>query len=163
LMGSKAAIAIAAPLALLLGLFGHRVLELWVPEAAPEVPAGLMPVVVLDYLTSMYLWPATVILVAIGRTRLAVALTAAELLTGVVLMIVLAPAIGLLGIALASLIANVTLGLFVQLPLTARASGVSLGAFFSSTLPRVTLALVPGLLAAWVLRPIVESGGWPSL
>lgn len=163
LMASKGSIAIAAPIALFLGLFGQRLLELWVPDIAPEVPSGLMTVVVLDYLTSMYLWPATLILLAIGRTRLAVGLTAAELITGVVLMIVLAPFLGLLGIALASLIANVSLGLFVQLPFTARAIGVEVSSFFTSTLPRVSVALVPSLVSAVLLRSFVESGGWVAL
>ena len=160
LMGSKAATAIAAPIALFLAFFGHHIIELWVPEAASEVPSGLMPMIVLDYATSMYLWTATVILLATGHTRLAVCLTGAELLLGVVLMFVLAPSIGLVGLALASLIANVVVGLFFQIPIAARHVGVPLRELIGATLGRVVVALVPCAIAALAMRPAVEEGGW---
>ncbi len=163
LVGSKAATAIAAPLAVILCFFGHRILELWVPEAAPDVPAGLMPLVVLDYMTSMYLWTATVILVAIGRTRLAVMLTVAELAVGIVLMLILAPRFGLPGLALASLIANVAVGLCFQMPVAARAVGVPVAALVGSTIGRLAMAAVPAVVAAVVLRPVVEEAGWALL
>jgi O-antigen/teichoic acid export membrane protein len=162
-MGSKAATAIAAPIAVFLAFFGHRVIELWVPEAAADVPVGLMPAIVLDYATSMYLWTATVILVAIGRTRLAVYLTVAELVLGVLLMFVLSPFFGLVGLALASFIANVIVGLFFQIPITARAVGVPLSTLVGSTLGRVAAALVPAVVAALALRSAVEEAGWAML
>lgn len=162
-VGTKAAVAIGAPIAVLLGFFGHRILELWVPEAAPAVPAGLMPVVVADYLTSMYLWTATIVLVAMGRTRLAVGLTIAEFAFGVVLMLVLAPRFGLVGLAVASLIANVVMGALFQIPLTARAVRLPLTEFLGATLGRLTIALAPVVLGATLLRSVVDSGGWPTL
>jgi O-antigen/teichoic acid export membrane protein len=163
LMGSKVATVVAAPFAVVLAFFGHRALELWVPEAAPEVPPGLMPLVVMDYMTSMYLWTATVILVAIGRTRLAVMLTVSELVVGVVLMYLLSPHFGLAGLALASLIANVVLGMGFQIPVAARAVGIPLATFIGSTLGRVAIAAAPAVIAAVTLRPVVEEGGWAML
>jgi O-antigen/teichoic acid export membrane protein len=163
LMGSKVATAIAAPIAIFLAFFGHRVIELWVPEAAADVPAGLMPMIVLDYATSMYLWTATILLVAIGRTRLAVYLTVAELLLGVLLMFVLSPFFGLVGLALASFIANVVVGLGFQIPIAARAVGVPLSSLVGSTIGRVGAALVPAVVAAIALRSTVEEGGWAML
>ncbi len=162
-VGSKAAAAIAAPFAVVLGFFGHRILELWVPEAAPDVPAGLMPVVVLDYMTSMFLWTATVLLIAMGRTRLAVILTVAELALGVMLMFALSPRFGLVGLAAASFIANVAIGACFQIPLTVRAAGVSLREFVIGTFGRLVIAVLPVLLAAVALRPMVEEGGWGML
>jgi O-antigen/teichoic acid export membrane protein len=161
--GSKVATAIAAPFAVLLGFFGHRILELWVPDAAPDVPAGLMPLVVMDYMTSMYLWTATIILVAIGRTRLAVVLTLSELALGVVLMFVLSPHFGLNGLALASLIANLVLGMGFQIPITVRAVGTRLTTFLGTTFGRLAIAVVPAVAAALALRPTVEEGGWTML
>jgi O-antigen/teichoic acid export membrane protein len=162
-VGSKVATAIAAPFAVVLGFFGHRILELWVPDAAPDVPAGLMPLVVMDYMTSMYLWTATVILVAIGRTRLAVILTVSELALGVVLMFVLSPHFGLNGLALASLIANLVLGMGFQIPITVRAVGTPLTTFLGTTFGRLAVAVVPCIAAALALRPTVEEGGWTMM
>jgi O-antigen/teichoic acid export membrane protein len=163
LMGSKAATAIAAPIAVFLAFFGHRVIELWVPEAAADVPPALMPVIVLDYATSMYLWTATILLVAIGRTKLAVYLTVAELVLGVLLMFVLSPFVGLVGLALASFIANVVVGFGFQIPIAARAVGVPLRALVGSTIGRVAAALVPAVIAAIALRSTVDEGGWAML
>lgn len=161
--GSKVATAIAAPFAVILGFFGHRVLELWVPDAAPDVPAGLMPLVVMDYMTSMYLWTATIILVAIGRTRLAVILTVSELALGVVLMFALSPRFGLNGLALASLIANLVLGMGFQIPIAVRAVSTPLWKFLGTTFGRVAVAVAPAVVAAFALRSAVEEGGWPML
>jgi O-antigen/teichoic acid export membrane protein len=122
-----------------------------------------MPVIVLDYATSMYLWTATILLVAIGRTRLAVYLTVAELLLGVLLMFVLSPFVGLVGLALASFIANVVVGLGFQIPIAARAVGVPLRALVGSTIGRVAAALVPAVIAAIALRSTVDEGGWAML
>ena len=163
LLGSKAAMAIAAPLAVFLAFFGHRVLELWVPEAASSVPNGLMPLVVLDYVTSMYLWTATVVIVAIGKTRLAVMLTLAEIALGIVLVLILTPMYGLLGLALASFIANLLLGFCVQIPVVARAVGVSPAELMVSTLVRVGLATLPAVLAAFALQQSTNEPSWSHL
>jgi peptidoglycan biosynthesis protein MviN/MurJ (putative lipid II flippase) len=127
-------------------------MEIWVPEAAEEMPNGLMAAVVADYFTSMYLWTATVILVAIGRTRLVVVLTLAEIILGVGLMLVLAPRYGLIGIALASFIANVLIGFFLQVPIAARAARVTLRELLGNAIGRVALAAIPAILAALAIQ-----------
>jgi O-antigen/teichoic acid export membrane protein len=155
--GSKVATAIAAPIGIVLIFFGQPIMELWVPEAADEIPHGLMAAVVADYITSMYLWTATVILVAIGRTRLVVALTLIEIVLGVALMLTLAPRYGLIGIAIASFIANVLIGFLVQVPIAARAAHVTLGQLIGSAIGRVALACVPAVIVAEILRRSFEN------
>jgi O-antigen/teichoic acid export membrane protein len=158
--GTKVATAIAAPIAILLLFFGTQGIELWVPEAADGITQGLMAAVVFDYLTSMYLWTATVILVAIGRTRLVVTLTLVEIVVGVVLMVVLAPIYGLIGIALASFIANVAIGFVLQVPISARAVGVTLSELIGSAVGRIALAAVPAIIVAAVLRNHFVETSW---
>ncbi|HEY8508848.1 MAG TPA: oligosaccharide flippase family protein [Steroidobacteraceae bacterium] len=163
LTGSKVATAIAAPLAIYLIFFGDAVLMLWVPEAAPGVPHGLMALVVLDYLTSMYLWTATVVLIAIGRIRLAVALTLAEIVLGVALVLVLIPQYGLLGVAAASLAANVVTGFLFQIPITARCVGVPVSDLMGATLGRIALACVPAVFAASAFALVEQHPRWALL
>lgn len=163
LSGSKVATAIAAPLAIYLIVFGDQLLELWVPEVAAELPTGLMTLIVLDYTTSVYLWTSTVVLVAMGRTRLAVALTVSEIALGIALVLALAPTFGLPGLAFASLAANVLLGYVLQIPLTARHVGVAIGELVGSTLGRVILACVPAVAAAGGIRLISSEPAWPML
>jgi O-antigen/teichoic acid export membrane protein len=162
-VGSKVATAIAAPLGIVLVFFGNPLIEWWVPEAAEHMPEGLMAAVVLDYFTSMYLWTATVILVAINRTRLVVILTLVEIVLGVVLMIALAPHFGLVGIAVASFIANALMGFFVQMPLAARAARVSLSEVFGTAIGRVALACVPAIAVAALLHEFFVAMSLPAL
>jgi len=154
--GSKIATAIAAPIGIVLVFFGQSIMQLWVPEAAEDIPNGLMAAVVFDYLTSMYLWTATVILVAIGRTRLVVVLTLVEIVLGVALMLVLAPRYGLIGIAAASFIANVLIGFIVQVPIAARAANVTLRELVGTAIGRVGLASIPAILVAGIIHRAVE-------
>ena len=155
--GSKIATAIALPLGIVLVFFGKPVMQIWVPEAANDIPDGLMLAVVLDYLTSLYLWTATVILVAIGRTRLVVGLTLAEIVLGVALMLALAPRYGLIGIAVASFIANVAIGFFFQVPVAARAAQVTLGELLGSAIGRVLLASLPAIGVAVIFHNTFEA------
>jgi O-antigen/teichoic acid export membrane protein len=161
--GSKVATAIAAPIGIVLVFFGVPVMRIWVPEGMQGMPDGLMAAVVLDYLTSMYLWTATVILVAIGRTRLVVVLTLSEIVLGVALMVALAPRYGLVGIALASFFANVLMGFLVQVPIAARAAGVTLGQLLGSAIGRVLLACVPAVIVATLLHNAFTDMGLPLL
>jgi O-antigen/teichoic acid export membrane protein len=155
--GSKVATAIAAPIGIVLVFFGQAIMRIWVPEAAKDIPDGLMAAVVFDYLTSMYLWTATVILVAIGRTRLVVALTLIEIVLGVALMLALAPRYGLIGIAGASFIANVLIGFSVQVPIAARAANVTLKELVGTAIGRVALASIPAILVAAAIQRSVAN------
>jgi peptidoglycan biosynthesis protein MviN/MurJ (putative lipid II flippase) len=100
-----------------------------------------------------------VILVAIGRTRLVVVLTFAEILLGVGLMLALAPRYGLIGIALASFIANVLIGFFLQVPIAARAAQVTLGELLGNAIGRIALAAIPAILTAAALHSAFEDMG----
>lgn len=161
--GSKLATAVAAPIAIVLLFFGQTIVELWVPEVAGEIPHGLMAAVVCDYLASMYLWTATILLVAIGRMRLVVFLTLIEIAAGIGLMIALAPKYGLMGVALASLTANVAIGFALQIPLAARAAGVTLSDLVGSAMIRIALVSIPAVLTAAALQRAVDEPGFFEL
>jgi peptidoglycan biosynthesis protein MviN/MurJ (putative lipid II flippase) len=90
-------------------------------------------------------------------------LTLSELALGVVLMFVLAPHFGLNGLALASLIANLVLGMGFQIPITVRAVGTRLTTFLGTTFGRLAMAVIPAVAAALALRSTVEEGGWAML
>ncbi len=111
---------LALPVALFVGLLGQAVVAVWVPEVSHGITGMLLWILVASGLVSTLLTPSTIMLLALGRVRLMVGLTALEVLVEVVLIALLAPRHGLEGVAVACLIANASIGLLVELPLTCR-------------------------------------------
>jgi O-antigen/teichoic acid export membrane protein len=151
-MGTKVVTAVAVPFAAALVFFGEDVLSLWVPEAAPEASALVIALLAVNAMVTACLWTSGIMLLALNRIRLVVILNLAEVALEVALIALLAPRHGLLGVALASCIANFGLGLLVELPLMCRI--VRLGAlrFLAEALGRLLIAAVPLVAAAWLLQ-----------
>jgi peptidoglycan biosynthesis protein MviN/MurJ (putative lipid II flippase) len=70
----------------------------------------------------------------------------------VTLTLMLAPRFGLIGVALGSLIANVSVGAMVTLPVVGRATATSGMILLPKVLGRLLLASIPACLAAQGLR-----------
>jgi len=161
--GSKMALVIAAPLAIFLAVFGESVLRLWIPDVAGKASSVLLAILVINYLFSAYLWTSTIILMAVNRIRLIVLLTVAEIALELILIVVLAPRFGLIGVAVAGLCANVGVGAAIELPIVARMLRTGVGEFVGATLGRSVIACVPALIVALVLRHATDTPGWPFL
>jgi hypothetical protein len=147
----------------LLLFFGERALALWTPEAAHVLPAALLPIVIVNLLVSVFLWTSTVVLMATNRVRVLVALTLGEVVLEVLLMVLLTARFGVVGFALAGLIANVVVGFGWQLPLLARHLGISSRELIVHAGGRVGAAGLPALCAAWGLQSLFDLPGWPEL
>ncbi len=158
--GTKAALAPAVPLALLLWVFGEQVLLLWVPEVEDYLPAGLMQLIVVNCLLTTGFWTATLLLMAMNRIRLVALLTLAELTFALVLILWLAPLYGLIGLALASLTANAVLGFGWVLPAACRAAGVSVPTFLASTFGRIALSALPSTALILMFPAWLPPDGW---
>lgn len=159
LAGSKGVTALAAPVAIFLVFFGSPVLMIWVPEAWEVLPAGLVQLVVIDILFSVYFTTGTVLLMAMGRIRFVAMLTVLELALTVLLIVLLVPRYGLIGFATAALTANVLVGFALLLPAACRACQVSLASFLARTLGRLSVAMLPaGLAAAGMMLLDVDPG-----
>lgn len=157
LLGSKGLLAIALPAAIFLCIYGAALVAWWVPEIAAEVTRPLMLLVVLDGLLTVYLATSSALLLAFNRVRAVVTLRLAQVGLQVTLIVLLAPPLGLLGVALAVLIANVSVGLLFELPLVCRLLGCSLPSFTAGTLLRLVLAAAPAATIAWWMTDRVSS------
>jgi O-antigen/teichoic acid export membrane protein len=148
-LGTKGLLAIALPIALFLGPCGAALIAWWVPDATSDATPGLMMVVVADTVVSVYLATSSAMLLALNRVRTMVSLRVVEVALQIPLILLLAPAMGILGVALAVLSANVAVGLLLELPLTCRLLGVTLPSFVGGTLARLVPAAVPATILAW--------------
>jgi len=149
--GTKGMLAIAMPLALFIAVFGDTIVTLWIPEIADDVSPALLAILCLNGLVSALLSTSTVMLLAIGRIRLVVGLTVLEVLVEVALILLLAPRLGLVGVAIGGLVANAGLGLLVELPITCRLVGLSTPGLLTRSALRLLVAALPAVLLAFWL------------
>jgi O-antigen/teichoic acid export membrane protein len=142
LTGTRLTLLIFTPTALTLAILGPRILAAWVGEAYAAY-GPLVAVLTLAGLLSTSQWPGISILQGMARHRF---LAGVALITGVAnlaLSIALAPALGLMGVALGTLIPATTEALLVICPFVLRTLGVRAGELLrAALLPALPLALV---------------------
>jgi len=160
---TKAGLALAAPLAIFLVFFGYPLLSLWVPEAARQATPQLLWLQVANSAVSVFVWPASIVLTAIGRVRALVLLLLAEVALDVTLTLLLAPRYGLEGVATAGLVANGSMALLFELPLVAAAVGVRLAPWLGALFGRLALAALPAVALAWTLSDSALRFSWTGL
>jgi len=156
--GSKIAVGIAAPAALFLWVFGDEALHWWSPDGMAEAPPTLLPLICLHFLVSAFMTTSAMLLLAAGRVRTVAALTLVEVLLSTLLILLLAPRHGLVGVVTGLLVANVLIGFAFQLPIAARAFSLDMRQFLWTVFGRVTLAVAPCLLVALVIRNHIPDG-----
>lgn len=156
--GSKIAVAVAAPAAVYLWEFGAQTLALWSPEGVRGAPTGLLRLITLNCLLSAFLTTSAMMLLAAGRVRTIALLTLAEVALSTTLILLLAPRLGLTGVAAALLAANVLVGLTAQIPITTTAFGLHALPFLWTSLGRVLIAVLPAYAAAVLVRGQLPPG-----
>lgn len=162
-LGTRAVVAIAVPIAIFLCLFGAPLLHVWVPESSGSASATLVTLLTLSGLVSVFLWPSSIVLAAVGRVKQLVVLLLIEVALDVALILILAPGYGLVGIATASLASNAAVGLLLELPLIARVTGVGVFRLIAATVPRIALASLPALGCALWIAARWHEPGWLGL
>jgi O-antigen/teichoic acid export membrane protein len=150
--GTQAAAGAAAPLGIAVAFFGVDIVAAWVPDAAPGTSATLFAVLALSAFISVFLWTGWVVLAATGAIRTVVKLLVVELVVEAMLIVVLAPKLGLLGIALADLGGNAAVGVVLELPLVARLVGMPVTTFVARSLGRLAVPALLTVAAAYWAR-----------
>lgn len=163
LMGTKGLMLLAVPASITLAIFGNDLLSIWVADTEHLLSPALVPIMIADVLTSVFLTTSASILVATSGIRIFVLLTLAELVLTALLAIVLAPSMGLVGLATGSLVSNLALGLMFQVPIVSRITRTKFANVIISPLLKVLGAGLPGLACGLYLRAAIHPTGWFSL
>jgi O-antigen/teichoic acid export membrane protein len=124
IVASRIALATAMPVALVLALSGGAILALWVGPAYAE-GSSLIVVLAAASLITASQWPATEILQGITRHHVVAWTTFLAGMANVALSIALLPVMGLMGVALGTLIPTAVGSLLVVMPFTNRTLNVS--------------------------------------
>jgi O-antigen/teichoic acid export membrane protein len=158
-VSSRVTLAISVPVAVILGVLGGQVLTLWVGAEYGQY-APLVAVLALAHLIGTSQWPGMEILQGIARHRLIAVTSLATGVANVVLSVLLLPVLGLIGVALGTLIPIAIASFCVVMPFALRTLAVSVGtAIREIWLP----SLVPGLAAAAVAFTLRHGTASPSI
>ena len=147
IVASRMALAIATPVAVVLGVSGGTILSLWVGPAYADQGA-LVAVLAAASLLNTSQWPAAEILQGITKHRIVAWTSIGAGVANVTLSILLLPVFGLMGVALGTLIPIVISSMCVVMPFANRTLNVS----WSTALREIWLpGIAPAVPAALVL------------
>jgi O-antigen/teichoic acid export membrane protein len=151
LVASRVALGIATAAAVMLAMFSDAILTLWVGSEYAQY-APLVALLALANLIGTSQWPAVEILLGMARHRVVAVTSLAAGVTNVVLSVLLLPVLGLVGVALGTLIPTVIASLCIVMPFAMRTLGVSVGTAIRDIWAPGLLPGVAAAAVAWTLR-----------
>ncbi len=152
------ALASFTAMALVLGAFGEDLLSAWVgPGKHPGLPVAVS--LLLFFFFQTFLHGQALVLMASGTMRTMVRLNAIEAVLNLCLSLLLVWPLGVLGVALGSLIAHLAVNVAFLPRVAAPVLGVSAPAVWRDSLLPVILPLLPALLLALLARPLAGGRG----
>jgi len=162
LSGSKAALAFALPLGLILAIGARTVVTVWIGEGYDEAIPVLRILAIRSVLVAVSL-PSESLLMGTGSIRAMAAVLSGQGLFAVALGLALIGPYGPAGLATASTLSAALFTLAVLTPLACRSAGVTLGAWLREA---IRPAVLPGLalgIPALILRPLLDGAPAPVL
>ncbi len=155
----KVSVAIFMPLGLFLAIFGHSFINLWVGK---ENFVGMNVLLVLIFMSFLYSFtsPAGVILQAIGKNKETMYASIVNAGLNLGLSIILVQKIGLLGVALGTIIGQLCTGSWIGPWLVRKYTGLQVKKFFlSGILPPVLVGIPVGAIT-WFMRNLFPSSNF---
>ncbi len=149
--GTKLVTLATLPVTIVVAVFGTSILDLWVGGEYTDVPVPVLWFTAANFFFSTYLWTALSLLMAAGELKRIFWMSVFEVALVLLLILALVPRLGLPGLALAGLIANVLTGAGLFIPAACRCTLLAPGPFIGRTLVPLCLAALPGLgFAVWL-------------
>jgi O-antigen/teichoic acid export membrane protein len=144
----KISVAIVVPIAIALGIFGHSFINLWVGEKNSVGIDVLLVLVVMNFFHA-FGTPAGLLLQAIGENRKFMYSEIVNALLNLLLSVILVKKIGVLGVALGTLVAHLCTSFWVMPLLVFKYTKISIRQYISSILPPLLVG-IPVALLVWI-------------
>ena len=154
--GTRLALGIAGPICVTLVLLSSTAIDVWVGDRYDDA-AAVVALLTLASLLGAVKLPGVRVLSGMGMARVPALITALEAFLNLVLDLVLAPSMGIAGIALASLIASAICNVALFVPYTLRTIGMPVREYLRAVLGAHGPATVAALAAFGLLQPLLES------
>jgi O-antigen/teichoic acid export membrane protein len=159
---TRLTLAILLPLGVVLSVLAGRILTVWVgSEYAAE--SGLVAILTTAAIVDTSLWPAGYILQGMSRHRPLALIALASAFANVGLSIVLARNVGLIGVALGTLIPTSLEASLLVTPLALRLLGVSPGMLLKQVIVPTVWPCVPTALLLFLLDRMLDLSSLPLL
>ncbi len=154
LVGVRTSLAIALPLTTALIVLAGPILDAWV---GPDYEGGAAVVVILAIasVVDLSLWPAGFVLQGIARHRWLAPIALGSGVANLILSLALARPLGLVGVALGTLLPTTIEALVVLTPFTLRTLNITPGRFASEALVPALWPVIPASLLLIVLRALL--------
>jgi O-antigen/teichoic acid export membrane protein len=138
-----------------LAILAGPILTIWVGAEYAEY-GYLIVVLTLASLIDIPTWPAGSVLQGIARHRFTAVMALCTGITNLGLSLILVQRLGLLGVALGTLIPTIIFGVGFTIPYAMRVIGVTFSQMYRQALWPTLIPLVPAALIAYIMREIFE-------
>jgi O-antigen/teichoic acid export membrane protein len=162
LRGTRLVTLMTLPVAVIVVFFGEAILDLWVGSEYTDVSVTVLWFTAANFFFSTYLWTSLNVLMGAGEIKRIFWISVAEVVLVLALIVSLVPVMGLPGLALAGLIANVVTGVFLFIPAACQKTTFQPFEFLTKSLPPLLLAVLPGVITAWSLSNRLDLSSWAS-
>jgi O-antigen/teichoic acid export membrane protein len=160
--GSKAVLAVALPLGIILAIGARTVVEAWIGPDYDEAVPLLRLLALHSVLTALSL-PAESLLMGTGRVRALAGILCLRGALGLTLGILWIQSWGTVGLAGASVVSAFVVILGLQIPVACRSVGIPLRRFAREAVIPVLLPALPLAVAAIAVRPVLAGSRSPAV
>lgn len=153
-------VLVTLPVAIVISLFGHSILDLWIGPEYTEIEDGVLWFTIANFYFSAFLWPSINVLLGAGEVRRIFFISLSEVALVLLLILLLVPSHGLVGLAAAGFIANILFGILYFLRDASIICNISIGMFVRKSIFRPLLACVPAFVAGLYFRSLPKPETW---
>ena len=148
--GVRVSLGLAMPLTVSLVLLAGPILDVWVGPGY-EDGAPIVGILAIAAIIDLSLWPAGFVLQGIAHHRWLGPISMASGIANLVLSIALAPAFGIIGVAIGTLIPTIVEAVVVLTPYTLRTLDLGPRRFLGEALAPAVVPIVPAAIAIWAV------------
>ena len=155
--GTRLALGLVGGVTICLLTLGNPLVHAWM---GPDFSESVVPLYVLALggLVMVAQGPSGSLLLAAGRHRFVAGASVLEILLNVLLSLALVKPLGLVGVALGTVLPYAVLNLFLIVPMACRQVGLATGGFVREVLTPTAIASIPALALAMLLRSVNHPG-----
>ena len=148
---TRAVTVLSFPAALYMGFFGEPIIDLWLGEGVVSVDPLLIPIVMVNFMTSVYFWPASSILMGMDKVKQLLRATVVEIIFTAMLIGLFIQDYQLLGLAGSICLSTFVVHFGLLLPLISKSLNLPLATFLYQSLFKPAFASLPLIMASQYL------------
>lgn len=160
IQASRAVTVLSLPAALYMSFFGEAIIGLWLGEDVIEIGPVLIPIVMATFFASAYFWPASSILMGMGKVKPLLRITIVEIIFTAIMIGLTVRDYQLIGLAGSICLSTYIVHFGLLLPLISASLNVSGLTFIYGSLLKPAVASLPLIVCCQALYNNYYTGSW---